>query len=265
MELLSVAIDDLIADPSQPRKVFPKEELKRLADSIAARGVLQPLRVLWDGEREKWRIITGESRWRAGRQAGLMHLPCLPVEGDLTEAEILSDQIIENAVRNALRPLELARAMVKLRALKGCSSQSLAKELGISGAEVSRTESLLSLPDDIQALVDDGRVPESIAYEISRHPDVLAQRELAAAVAARRMKRSDVTDAVRASVGKRNRHSDNSRLCCKLDGGVAITVSAGRSLTKADVEAAISRLRDEAKKLAVGKADLLRLNAEPSL
>jgi ParB family chromosome partitioning protein len=251
MEVISVAIDELMPDPTQPRKTFEAEALERLAESIRTRGILTPLRVLWDAERQKYRIVVGECRWRAARLAKLTHVPCLPVEGDVSETDILSDQIIENSARNSLKPLELARALAKLKKLKGCTAQQLAKELGISGAEITRTESLLSLPHDIQDLVDSGAVPESTAYVISRLPDGQTQRELADAVAGKRMNRDDVEEAVRSAVGSKNVKPKDSRISKKLEGSVtvSVSVSTGRTLTEDDVNAAIAFLRKEAKKL----------------
>ena len=65
--LQRIAIDELMPDPSQPRKTFIREEIERLAASIGARGILLPLRVLRDEERQCWRIITPVlSRWAEG-------------------------------------------------------------------------------------------------------------------------------------------------------------------------------------------------------
>ena len=228
-QLLSVAVGELLPDPTQPRKTFLKEEIDRLAASIAARGVLQPLRVRVrpDDERQCWWIVTGECRWRAARQAGLTHVPCLPVEGELSEAELLADQVVENVVRAALLPTQLGRALAKLKQLKGCTAQVLAAELGLSGASITRSEALLSLPEDIQVMVDDGRVAESAAYEISRlQPDVAAQRELAHAVADKRINRDRVAEEVRNRIGRKNVRPKSSRLACRLKGGVSITVSS---------------------------------------
>jgi ParB family chromosome partitioning protein len=115
-----------------------------------------PLRVRRDEERRCWVLVSGERRWRAARQAGLATVPVLPVGGEASEEDTLTDQIIENEVREDLRPLELARAIAKLKALKGCSSSTLARELGLSNVAVTRAEALLSLPPEIQAMVDDG-------------------------------------------------------------------------------------------------------------
>src|SRR3954468_16847570 len=60
-----VPVDKIVPDPKQPRKIFTPEELQDLSDSIRARGLLQPIRVRWDEEREKYVIVAGERRWRA--------------------------------------------------------------------------------------------------------------------------------------------------------------------------------------------------------
>ena len=216
--LLSVEVGLLAPDPTQPRKTFLKDEIDRLAASIAARGILQPLRIRPDAERRFWWIVTGECRWRAARQAGLTHVPCLEVQGELSEADQLADQVIENNVRNGLTPTELGRALVKLKALTGSNSRSLAEMLGLSGAAITRAEALLSLPDDIQAMVDDGRIPESSAYELSRLPDAAAQRELAQAIAGKQINRDQLAEAVRDRVGKRKAAPKGGRITCRPRG-----------------------------------------------
>jgi len=250
--LLSVEVGRLVPDPTQPRKHFLTEEIERLAASIAARGVLQPLRISWDAERNCGRIILGESRWRAAQLAGRTHVPCLEVEGELSETDILSDQIIENSVRNSLRPLELARALAKLKALKRCTAQQLAAALGISGASITRLEALLSLPEDIQAMVDDGRVPESTAYELSRLPEMEGQLELARAVASKKLSRDQVADAVRDRVGRKNVRPRASRLSCRMDGGVCLTLTASEPLTWDTLLSTLEAGRKAAKRLYEG-------------
>lgn len=249
LKVLMLPPDEVFPDPHQPRQTFDREELERMTASIKARGVMQPIRVRWDEQRGCWVIISGECRWRCSKAAGLAAIPCLPVEGEPEEVDLLADQIIENVVRNSLRPLELARSMARLKALKGCNSQTLARELGISGATVTRAESLLSLPDDIQTLVDRGDVAESIGYTISRLPDAASQREMAEAVAAGKLGRSQVTDAVQGILGKKNMRPKASRLSCRLDGGLSVTVSAGGPVTAKSLGLVIEYLKSEARKL----------------
>ncbi len=249
----NIALDELMADPSQPRKTFIDEEIQRLAASIAARGVLQPLRVIRDEQRQCWVILTGESRFRAAKLAGLTTVPCLPVSGELSEVEKLADRLTENDVRHDLQPMEAARALARLKALKGCNSKALVEEYGFSGAAISKAEALLSLPSDLQDLIGSGpgQIAAATGYELSRLPDEQSQRELAQAVVAKHLPRHVVAEAVQGKVGKRNVAPKAGRLSCKLDGGISITVSSGGGpLTWDDLLTALDHLKKQAKKLA---------------
>lgn len=259
-ELLDIGIDQLMPDPTQPRKTFEADALGRLAASLLARGVLQPLRVLRDAERACFLIVTGESRWRAARLAGLTHLPCIPLDGQPDEADLLADRITENSLRSDLRPLEQARALSKLKVLKGATSQQLVRELGISAASITRSESLLTLPEDVQALVDCGSIPESTAYELSRMPDEAGMRELARSVAAGRLTRQGVAEAVQRTVGKKHLAPKASRLSCRLDGGLSVTVCASAGpLTWDALLESLDRLRKEGRKLCDSGKDVSAL------
>jgi ParB family chromosome partitioning protein len=262
--VLHIPVGELIPDPAQPRKTFLKEEIERLKVSIAARGILLPLRVRRDDERGCWVLITGECRWRAAQLAGRATVPCLAVEGELSEAEILSDQIIENTVRHSLLPLELARAMAKLKRLQACTAQDLATELGISGASVTRAEALLSLPEEVQAMVDDGRLAESAAYEVSRLPDAAAQLAMAQLIVGKRMSRDQAAEEVRKQVGKKHVTHKAGRVAGKLE-GVSFSFSfAAGELTPETLLRAIEQIRARLKQLprdstdAAALAELLR-------
>lgn len=254
--IVDLGIDELMPDPSQPRKSFLTEELYRLATSIGARGMLMPIRVAFDEARQVFRIVTGESRWRAARIAGLKTVPCIVLEEGLSETELLSDQIIENHLRQDLRPLELSRALSRLKLLRGCNSQTLALELGLSGASISRAEALLTLPGDIQSLVDSGKVSESAAYELSRLPDEALQRELAAEIASGKLNRDQTAETVRNRLGNKPRPTKPGRLTAKLaDAGLSFVISAaGRQVTADDVRKVIDQLRRLEKKLYDGPA-----------
>lgn len=205
------------------------------------------------GDRHRRESVAG------GRLAKLATLPCIVVEGQPDEADLLADRIIENSCRQDLRPLEFARAVAKLKTLKGCNSQTLAKTLGLSGSAMSKAEALLTLPEAVQQMVDARKVSESAAYEISRLPDERSQCDLAQAVAAGGMSRDQVADAVRGRVGKRNVTGKAGRIACKLDGGVSVTLSAGQPWTWDELLAALDRLRREAKKLCDGGKDVSAL------
>jgi ParB family transcriptional regulator, chromosome partitioning protein len=251
--VLEIAIDELMADPSQPRKTFVKEAIDRLAASIRARGIQQPLRVLRDEERGCWLILTGESRWRAARQAGLTHVPCIPVKDQLSEACRLADRLTENMVRDDLRPMEEAAGIARLKALMGCNSKTLVDEYGFSGAAITRAEGMLTLPPDIQAMVGTGTgmVPPSAAYELSRLDDPQAQMELAHAIAAGKLNRDRVAALVRDQVGTRKLTPKASRLAVRSD-GMSVSITASEPLTWDGLLATIDRIRKAAKTLYEG-------------
>ena len=250
-EFLQLDLDSLMPDPGQPRKTFIKEELERLRASVAARGVLTPLRVLKDKERGCWVIVTGESRWRAARMAGLKSVPSIEIQGEPNEADLLADRLTENGVRHDLQPMEEAAALAKLKALKGCNSKTLVETYGFSAAAITRMEALNRLMPDIQAMVGTGpgRVPPSTAYELSRLDDPQAQLALARAVVGGKITREQVTDEVHDRIGKRNVRPKASRLSGKLDGGVSVSISSGKPLTQEILQRVIAHLKREAKKL----------------
>lgn len=250
-KFFEIAVEKLLPDPSQPRKTFIAEEISRLADSIRARGILQPLRVLRDESRQSFLILTGESRWRSAKEAGLTHVPCLVIEGELPEVEKLADRLTENGVRHDLTPMEEAAAMARLKALKGCNSKTLVDEYGFSAASITRMESLLRLTPEVQAMVGTrpGMVPPSAAYEISRLDDQQAQLELARAVADRRISRDAVAETVRNRIGRKNVKPKAAKLPLRLEGGISVTVTAGQPLTWDDLLSALDHIRKQAKKL----------------
>ncbi len=246
-QISEIEVEKLAPDPSQPRKAFVREEIERLADSIRSRGLLQPLRVLWDPVRQNWRIICGESRWHAARLAGCSTLPCIVVEGMPAEEEILADQLVENCLRNDLKPIEVARGLSKLKALKRCSSKALAEELGLSSATITRAEAILLLPDEIQEMIDRGQVPESVGYEISRLSDPVAQRDLARAVAEKRLSRDDVAQNVRNQIGPKRPRQKPVHLHFKSKNGSLIHINGQETMTLKTMIQALAELRQEAR------------------
>jgi ParB family transcriptional regulator, chromosome partitioning protein len=114
-----VEIGMVIPDPEQPRTEFADGALARLAQSIYDKGQLSPIRVRWSDAAGKWVIIAGERRWRATKLAGLPTIDCHFHEGELTQSEILEQQLIENLLREDLRPVEKARAFSALIQMNG--------------------------------------------------------------------------------------------------------------------------------------------------
>src|SRR5262249_51747064 len=113
----------VVPDPNQPRKEFDDASLGRLADSLKERGQLQPIRARWDAAMDRWVIIAGERRWRAAVRAGLSTITAIEATGPMTEDEILEEQLVENCLREDLRPIEQARAYKALIASRGLSQR----------------------------------------------------------------------------------------------------------------------------------------------
>src|ERR1700730_5105947 len=103
-------IEDIEANPNQPRKAFDDSSLHDLSESLRRSGVLQPVVVRRVGD--KYQLIVGERRWRAARMAGLAHVPA--VVRETTDAETLELALVENLLRADLNPMEEAEAYQRL-------------------------------------------------------------------------------------------------------------------------------------------------------
>jgi ParB family chromosome partitioning protein len=190
-------IERIVPDPNQPRKEFTKDSIDRLAASIKERGQLLPLRVRWNQELGKWVIVSGERRYRAALQAGLKTVSCIFIDRELTEAECLQEQLVENALREDLRPSEQAKAYKSLSDMNGWSANELADALHVSKSAVIKALALLKLPEDIQRQVDSGEIPATAAYEVARLDGEEEQRELAERIISEKLTRDATVEAVR--------------------------------------------------------------------
>jgi ParB family transcriptional regulator, chromosome partitioning protein len=192
-------IERIVPDPDQPRKEFDPDSVDRLAASLLKHGQLMPIRVRWNAKLGKWVVISGERRYRAALQAGLETICCLFNDGEPTPSEILQEQLIENCLREDLKPIEQARAYRQLMEMHGWTAKQLSEELHISKSEVSKALALLTLPEDLQERVDEGAIQASAAYEVARIKDESAQREVARRIVAERLTRDEAVTAARAA------------------------------------------------------------------
>jgi ParB family transcriptional regulator, chromosome partitioning protein len=197
-----VPVDRIGPDPDQPREEFDEESLRRLADSLRQRGQLQPIRVRWDEGRGQYVIVCGERRWRAAQLAGLATLSCVVMDGPADAGELLALQLVENCVREDLKPIEQARAFRALMASHGWTVSRVARELAIDHSNVSRALALLELPAAVQEQVEQGALPPATAYEVSKLADPAAQAEVAGRVVAEGLSRAEAIEAVRAASGR---------------------------------------------------------------
>jgi ParB family chromosome partitioning protein len=149
---LMLAIDSIEEDPAQPRREFDAEALRELADTIALRGVRQPISVRPHPERPKrWILNFGSRRLRASKLAGRKEIPAFV---DTTSDSF--DQVIENEQRESLRPLELA-LFVQRRIAAGDSQTEIARRLGKSRQYVTYATALIDAPDWLLAAYREGK------------------------------------------------------------------------------------------------------------
>lgn len=150
---MMVPIEQLVANPNQPRRQFRQEDLDDLTNSIREKGVLQPLIVRQIAD-DKYEIVAGERRWRASQQAQLHEIPVLVRDYD--DTEVLEVAIIENIQRADLNAVEEAAGYRQLMDSFGHTQEKLAEALGKSRSHIANLMRLLSLPEDVLALLRDG-------------------------------------------------------------------------------------------------------------
>ncbi len=139
-------IGKLVTNPDQPRKEFDEEMLKELASSIKEKGILQP--ILVEKKDEKYQIIAGERRFRAAIIAGLKEVPV--IEKELSEEEKLEIALIENIQREALSPIEEAKAFSMLIKNYNIGQDELSKQVGKNRSTIANSLRLLKMPQDMQ-------------------------------------------------------------------------------------------------------------------
>jgi ParB family chromosome partitioning protein len=208
---VEIPVEKLHRDPNQPREEFDEASLARLAESIRARGQLQPIRARWDEGRGAYVIIAGERRWRAARMAGLATVSAVVVEGETSPAELLAVQLVENCLREDLKPVEQAKAYRALLDQNGWSIRQLASELALDHSAVSKTLKLLDLPGSVQGFVESGELPTWTAFEIAKAETPQLQEELARRAVAERLTAPETAEAVRRSAGRKGKRGTRGR------------------------------------------------------
>ena len=150
-----VSIKDITRNKLQPRKHFDKESLNELANSIKKQGVIQPIVVRPDKTSEgKYEIIAGERRWLASQNAGLHEVPVVILNVD--DVKSLEFAIVENVQRRDLNPIEEAQGYQRLVNDYNYNQEKLSQFIGKSRSYIANSLRLLSLPEDILLMVQEG-------------------------------------------------------------------------------------------------------------
>lgn len=181
---LVVPIENIEPNPDQPRRRFDPDHLEDLANSIREKGVIQPL-IVREKAGGKYEIVAGERRWRASQKAQLHELPV--IVRDFNDTEVLEIAIIENIQRSDLNPVEEAAGYRQLMDKFGHTQDAMSKALGKSRSHIANLLRLLNLPQDIQDLVEEGKLSSGHARALitSDHAREIAKRIVAEGLSVR--------------------------------------------------------------------------------
>lgn len=193
-QLVQLPLDRVICR-KQAREQFDDGPIDELAATLKTVGQLLPIRVYREGE--EFVVVDGERRLRAARKAGFGSIAAVVEDKSLSSPEILERQLVANAQRVDLQPLEKARAIAHLLKETGIGAQEAAARLGTSPASVSRLLALLTLPDTVLIDLEAGRIAASTAYELAKIDDPARQAAMARDAAEGRLTRETATKAAR--------------------------------------------------------------------
>lgn len=173
---VSLPVSQVEPGLNQPRKRFDAESLADLTESIRIHGIIQPLTVrrLASGY---YQIIAGERRWRAAKAAGLAEVPAIIIEAD--DRKVMELGLIENLQREDLNPAEEARGFQVLMEEYGLTQEQVAQRMGKSRPAITNTLRLLSLPDEVLKLVEEGALSAGHARAILGAPTASMQSQAA--------------------------------------------------------------------------------------
>jgi len=153
--LNKISISDLSRNPYQPRQFFDEVKLEELSNSIRKNGIIQPIAVRpKKSDSGKYEIIAGERRWLAAQRAGLHEIPVTVL--DLSDVESLEVAIVENIQRDDLNPIEEAKGYKRLAEEFNYDHESISKLMSKSRSHISNTLRLLSLPEDVISMLQEG-------------------------------------------------------------------------------------------------------------
>ena len=172
-----ISIAKLKPSPSQPRRLFDKNSINELAESIKSKGLVQPILVRPSPtETGIYEIIAGERRWRAAQIAQLHQVPA--VVRQLDDVESLEIAIIENVQRSDLSPIEEAAGYKRLIENHGHTQEALSEIVGKSRSHIANIIRLLGLPQSVQDMISEGKISSGHARAImnSAFPEKLADK-----------------------------------------------------------------------------------------
>ena len=174
-DIKEISLEEIQANPYQPRKTFDDKALEELAESIKVHGVVQPIIV--KKTIKGYYIIVGERRTRASKLAGLKTIPA--IVRDFDDEEMMEIALIENIQREDLNPIEEAEAFSKILSTNNMTQEEAAKKFGKSRSYVTNLLGLLNLPSKVKDYVKENKISMSHARALSKYDDEAKIEELA--------------------------------------------------------------------------------------
>ena len=158
----NISISSIIPNKNQPRKLFEKDALDELTNSIKERGIIQPLIVRKsDHQDDKFELIAGERRWQAAQSAGLHEVPVIIIEADNLKSLELA--IIENVQRRDLNPIEEAESYKNLIENFQYDQEKVSQFIGKSRSHISNCLRLLTLPEKLIQMIRNDKISQGHA------------------------------------------------------------------------------------------------------
>jgi ParB family transcriptional regulator, chromosome partitioning protein len=226
----TLPIEVIFANPNQPRRVFDPQAMEELAESIRQKGVIQPLIVRPSAE-GRYEIVAGERRWRAAQAANLHRLPVLIRE--FSDSEMLEIAIIENIQRADLNAIDEAQAYRQLMDRFGHTQEKIAEGLSRSRSHIANLLRLLTLPEQVQDLVRQGRLSAGHARALIGQADAagLAQQVVAKGLSVRAVEDLTRKPAEKAAAPrpKADKDADTKALEADLSAALKLPVSIAHS------------------------------------
>ena len=207
-QINKVAIADLQQNKYQPRNIFDEEKLKELSSSIKQNGIIQPIAVRPNKyEPGKFEIVAGERRWLAAQKAGLNEVPVVVLNID--DQKSLEIAIVENVQRQDLNVIEEAKGYQRLTKEFGYDHEKISQFMSKSRSHISNTLRLLTLPEDVIGLIEEGKLTAGQARPLIGLPNA---SEVAENIAKKKVAAREVESLVRKNKNKKEDRLDDPNI-----------------------------------------------------
>ena len=203
-----ISIADLQRNKYQPRNIFDEDKIAELSSSIKENGIIQPIAVRPNKyEPGKFEIVAGERRWMAAQKAGLNEVPVVVL--DIDDQKSLEIAIVENVQRQDLNIIEEAKGYQRLVKEFGYDHEKISKFMSKSRSHISNTLRLLSLPEDIIGLMEEGKLTAGQARPLIGMPNA---SEIAENIVKKKVNARDVESLARKRSTKKSKKIEDPNI-----------------------------------------------------